>query len=190
MFPCYRFVAGVIGRERIPTFERMLWRVCRGNVFLRQADIEDPLEDPTSVSLIYIRYDQQSLKIRHFLKFYNKLSRELSNWLMLQQGDQVHKSVFIIFFQGDQLKNRVKKICEGSVTLVTVHHLYNVMKCSCPADPHLCFCIRLQVQSNFVPMSRNASGEERDASRGECTHWRPANGKYTWRGNAYTLMTL
>ncbi|KAI2649195.1 V-type proton ATPase 116 kDa subunit a1 [Labeo rohita] len=73
--PC-RFVAGVINRERIPTFERMLWRVCRGNVFLRQTEIEDPLEDPTT-------------------------------------GDQVHKSVFIIFFQGDQLKNRVKKICEG-----------------------------------------------------------------------------
>uniref|UniRef100_A0A8C2HPC3 V-type proton ATPase subunit a n=1 Tax=Cyprinus carpio TaxID=7962 RepID=A0A8C2HPC3_CYPCA len=70
------FVAGVINRERIPTFERMLWRVCRGNVFLRQTEIEDPLEDPTT-------------------------------------GDQVHKSVFIIFFQGDQLKNRVKKICEG-----------------------------------------------------------------------------
>ncbi|MGH0142987.1 UNVERIFIED_CONTAM: hypothetical protein FKN15_017301 [Acipenser sinensis] len=70
------FVAGVINRERIPTFERMMWRVCRGNVFLRQADIEDPLEDPAT-------------------------------------GDQVHKSVFIIFFQGDQLKNRVKKICEG-----------------------------------------------------------------------------
>lgn len=47
---CRRFVAGVIGRERIPTFERMLWRVCRGNVFLRQADIEDPLEDPATVS--------------------------------------------------------------------------------------------------------------------------------------------
>jgi V-type H+-transporting ATPase subunit a len=29
------------------------------------------------------------------------------------QGDQVYKSVFIIFFQGDQLKTRVKKICEG-----------------------------------------------------------------------------
>lgn len=47
-----RFVAGVIGRERIPTFERMLWRVCRGNVFLRQADIEDPLEDPATVSSV------------------------------------------------------------------------------------------------------------------------------------------
>lgn len=45
-----RFVAGVINRERIPTFERMLWRVCRGNVFLRQAEIENPLEDPVTVS--------------------------------------------------------------------------------------------------------------------------------------------
>ena len=70
------FVAGVILRERIPAFERMLWRVCRGNVFLRQAEIEAPLEDPSS-------------------------------------GDNVYKSVFIIFFQGEQLKTRVKKICEG-----------------------------------------------------------------------------
>jgi len=45
-----RFVAGVILRERIPAFERMLWRACRGNVFLRQAEIESPLEDPSSVS--------------------------------------------------------------------------------------------------------------------------------------------
>ena len=72
------FVAGVILRERLPAFERMLWRACRGNVFLRQAEIEDPLEDP-----------------------------HLSG-----DGD-VFKSVFVIFFQGDQLKTRVKKICEG-----------------------------------------------------------------------------
>lgn len=70
------FVAGVILRERIPAFERMLWRACRGNVFLRQAEIDTALEDPSS-------------------------------------SDQVFKSVFIIFFQGDQLKTRVKKICEG-----------------------------------------------------------------------------
>lgn len=48
------FVAGVISRERIPTFERMLWRVCRGNVFLRKAEIEDPLEDPTTVSILTV----------------------------------------------------------------------------------------------------------------------------------------
>lgn len=26
----------------------MLWRVCRGNVFLRQAEIEERLEDPVT----------------------------------------------------------------------------------------------------------------------------------------------
>ncbi|CAG2180126.1 unnamed protein product, partial [Oppiella nova] len=70
------FVAGVIKRDRLMTFERMLWRVCRGNVFLRHREIDAPLEDPVT-------------------------------------GDPVLKSVFIIFFQGDQLKSKVKKICEG-----------------------------------------------------------------------------
>ncbi|XP_021947203.1 V-type proton ATPase 116 kDa subunit a1 isoform X2 [Folsomia candida] len=74
--PQLGFVAGVILRERLPAFERLLWRTCRGLVYLRQAEIETPLEDPSS-------------------------------------GDQVYKSVFVIFFQGDQLKTRVKKICEG-----------------------------------------------------------------------------
>lgn len=50
-FPMCSFVAGVILRERIPAFERMLWRACRGNVFLRQAEIETPLEDPSTVNL-------------------------------------------------------------------------------------------------------------------------------------------
>lgn len=43
------FVAGVINRERVNAFERMLWIVSRGNVFLRQADIEEILEDPKTV---------------------------------------------------------------------------------------------------------------------------------------------
>lgn len=29
------------------------------------------------------------------------------------QGDPVYKNVFVLFFQGDQLRMRVKKICEG-----------------------------------------------------------------------------
>ncbi|KAK6101351.1 V-type ATPase subunit family protein [Brugia pahangi] len=70
------FVAGVIERERLPAFERLLWRACRGNVFLRQSEIAEPLIDTTT-------------------------------------GDPIINTVFIIFFQGDQLKTRVKKICEG-----------------------------------------------------------------------------
>lgn len=50
------FVAGVIQRERVPAFERMLWRISRGNVFLRQAELDTPLEDPQSVSNDYLRH--------------------------------------------------------------------------------------------------------------------------------------
>ncbi|CAB3360792.1 Hypothetical predicted protein [Cloeon dipterum] len=70
------FVAGVIERERVPAFERMLWRISRGNVFLRQAELNDPLEDPTT-------------------------------------GHQIYKTVFVAFFQGEQLKSRVRKVCAG-----------------------------------------------------------------------------
>ena len=44
-----RFLAGVILRERVPIFERVLWRACRGNVFLRYTEIEMPFEDPRTV---------------------------------------------------------------------------------------------------------------------------------------------
>ena len=47
----FTFVTGVIAREKVPAFERILWRACRGNVFLRQADIEHPLDDPVTVSI-------------------------------------------------------------------------------------------------------------------------------------------
>ncbi|CAG9828962.1 unnamed protein product [Diabrotica balteata] len=70
------FVAGVINRERVPAFERMLWRISRGNVFLRQAEIETPMEDPAT-------------------------------------GIAYHKTVFAAFFQGEQLKTRIKKVCAG-----------------------------------------------------------------------------
>ncbi|KAJ8918153.1 hypothetical protein NQ315_011610 [Exocentrus adspersus] len=70
------FVAGVINRKRLPAFERMLWRVSRGNIFLKQADIETPLEDPAT-------------------------------------GHDIQKTVFAAFFQGEQLKIKLKKICDG-----------------------------------------------------------------------------
>lgn len=70
------FVAGVIQRERVPGFERMLWRISRGNVFLRQTELDIPLEDPAT-------------------------------------GNPLYKTVFVAFFQGEQLKSRIKKVCTG-----------------------------------------------------------------------------
>lgn len=70
------FVGGVINRERVPAFERMLWRISRGNVFLRQSELDEPLEDPAT-------------------------------------GNEIYKTAFVAFFQGEQLKNRIKKVCTG-----------------------------------------------------------------------------
>lgn len=53
------FVAGVVNRSRAPGFERMLWRVSRGNVFIRRADIEEPFADPKTVYILLFDKDRQ-----------------------------------------------------------------------------------------------------------------------------------
>lgn len=70
------FTAGVIGRERMAAFERLLWRVCRGNIYLKYSELDTMLEDPVT-------------------------------------KEEVKKNVFIIFYQGEQLKQKIKKICDG-----------------------------------------------------------------------------
>uniref|UniRef100_A0A8B9QD36 V-type proton ATPase subunit a n=1 Tax=Apteryx owenii TaxID=8824 RepID=A0A8B9QD36_APTOW len=71
-----KFTAGVIKRERMIPFERLLWRACRGNIYLRYTEMDTPLEDPVT-------------------------------------REEMKKNVFIIFYQGEQLKQKIKKICDG-----------------------------------------------------------------------------
>ncbi|EPQ13164.1 V-type proton ATPase 116 kDa subunit a isoform 4 [Myotis brandtii] len=42
------FTAGVINRERMASFERLLWRVCRGNIYLKFSEMDTVLEDPVT----------------------------------------------------------------------------------------------------------------------------------------------
>lgn len=42
------FVTGVIAREKLAAFEKVLWRATRGNMFLKQAPILELVKDPTS----------------------------------------------------------------------------------------------------------------------------------------------
>ena len=87
-------------------FERMLWRVCRGNVFLKQAEIPELIEDPNTV------ITSNLLHVNSFFKTFP----------FVFQGEKLHKTVFVVFFQGEQLKTRVQKICEGFVDLSLKKH--------------------------------------------------------------------
>jgi len=70
------FVAGVIPRERMAAFERILWRTLRGNLYMNQAEIPDPILDA-------------------------------------EKGEEVHKSVFVIFAHGKEIIAKIKKISES-----------------------------------------------------------------------------
>lgn len=42
------FVSGLVQRDKSTAFERILFRATRGNVFLKQAAVEEPIRDPSS----------------------------------------------------------------------------------------------------------------------------------------------
>ncbi|TMS34215.1 hypothetical protein L596_001849 [Steinernema carpocapsae] len=79
-----KFMAGVMPRSLTLAFERVLWRMCKGNVYMRAVDIDEDVTD-----------------IFH---------------------DNVAKSAFILYFSGEQLRSRVKKICDS----------FKVNMCQCP----------------------------------------------------------
>ncbi|XP_048478920.1 V-type proton ATPase 116 kDa subunit a 1 isoform X1 [Plutella xylostella] len=70
------FIAGVVATHRVASFEKMLWRISHGNIFFKQAQIDEPLKDPVT-------------------------------------GHELMKTVFVVFFHGEQIKLRVKKVCHG-----------------------------------------------------------------------------
>ena len=70
------FITGVIQDDKFLTFERVLWRATRGNLFMKSSAIFEPLIDPHT-------------------------------------REEVKKLVFIVFFQGQRIQNKIKKICEA-----------------------------------------------------------------------------
>eukprot|EP01133_Synstelium_polycarpum_P015196 gene15196-17982_t len=70
------FITGVMNTDKMPQFQRSLWRATRGNNFVRDARIDEEIVDPHT-------------------------------------GEDTSKTVFIVFFQGERLQQKIKKICES-----------------------------------------------------------------------------
>jgi V-type H+-transporting ATPase subunit a len=65
------FVTGVVERAKMVTFERVLWRATRGNLFMRTAPIEERIEDPKTnelvdklVFIIFFQGDRAESKVK------------------------------------------------------------------------------------------------------------------------------
>ncbi|GAA5968109.1 hypothetical protein JCM11641_003734 [Rhodosporidiobolus odoratus] len=80
------FVAGTIDRARMGTFERVLWRVLRGNLYMNTAEIDDSVL-PVPASLAGDSAGGEEKKLR--------------------------KNVFIIFAHGADLLDKIRKIAES-----------------------------------------------------------------------------
>ncbi|MBW0468651.1 hypothetical protein O181_008366 [Austropuccinia psidii MF-1] len=83
------FVAGTIDRARMPTFERVLWRVLRGNLYLNWAEIDQPLTSALAALPASASQAEQ------------------------EKAKALRKVVFIIFAHGDELLSKIRKIAES-----------------------------------------------------------------------------
>ena len=54
------FLTGLVPREKSMVFERILFRATRGNVFIRQTVIEEPVIDPNSGDKVVCLFDLES----------------------------------------------------------------------------------------------------------------------------------
>lgn len=71
-----RFISGIICKSKALSFERMLFRATRGNMFFNHAPAGEHVKDPVS-------------------------------------GEMVEKTVFVVFFSGEQARIKCLKICDA-----------------------------------------------------------------------------
>ncbi|KAL6517335.1 V-type proton ATPase subunit a3 [Orobanche minor] len=91
------FITGLVPRNKSMSFERILFRATRGNVFMKQSMVDEPVIDPVSGD-----------------KFVAKVSLcHLAVALCRSLLTDVEKNVFVVFFSGERSKNKILKICEA-----------------------------------------------------------------------------
>ncbi|CAI5534727.1 unnamed protein product [Closterium sp. Naga37s-1] len=77
------FVTGLVPLSKVLTFERLLFRATRGNMFLKQEVVDEPVLDPAT--------GEQVEKVVFV----------------------VEKVVFVVFFSGERARTKIMRICEA-----------------------------------------------------------------------------
>ena len=106
-------MAGVIQRERIPAFERLLWRACRGNVFLRQSDIDDVICDAVTVRVRLI-IDFRSWY--HRLRYVSVISRFSSLIGCVYFGLEMFRNVSYILDESEVIVGGI--LCKPGILFI------------------------------------------------------------------------
>jgi len=129
-----RFISGIICKSKVLRFERMLFRATRGNMLFNQAPADEEIMDPVSTEMVFSLLITSKNIDNWALFFLPPLSPlsiciyhfELSSssWLIFpfsldNNSDfcgflfQIEKTVFVVFFSGEQARTKILKICEA-----------------------------------------------------------------------------
>ncbi|KAI0136952.1 V-type ATPase, V0 complex, 116kDa subunit family [Xylariales sp. AK1849] len=120
------FVAGVIPRDRVAPFERILWRTLRGNLYMNQSEIPEPMVDPATnetvnknVFIIFVHGKEILAKIK---KISESMGAEIfqvdenSN----ERRDQVHE-VNVRLNDVQSVLRNTQQTLEGELAQIAQH---------------------------------------------------------------------
>ncbi|EMP27679.1 hypothetical protein UY3_15234 [Chelonia mydas] len=133
------FVAGVIHPWRVTSFERLLWRACRGYLIANFVEMAEPMEDPaTGESITWVIF-----LISYWGEQIGQKIRKISDWLMgnvlPSQGESITWVIFLISYWGEQIGQKIRKISDClSLPPPTMPHFPPCLALPCPALLRLC----------------------------------------------------
>lgn len=109
------FVAGVVHPWKVPSFERLLWRACRRYIIVDFWEMDERLEVADTVRESHNPYKMMNMIRLAFcpvIALQSHTKQQGFSSLLIPQGEMVQWTVFLISYWGDQIGQKVKKICD------------------------------------------------------------------------------
>jgi len=130
-----RFISGIICKSKVLRFERMLFRATRGNMLFNLAPADEQIMDPVSADMVFfLLITSKNIDNWDLFFLFSIFNLHLSFWAIMfpvglyshwcilylhNDSDpsdflfQIEKTVFVVFFSGEQARTKILKICEA-----------------------------------------------------------------------------